>query len=89
MNYSENKFFISPKHKFTTLVQLIEFYKKNSAGKIRVIKTVEYLIDFFFKCFLKSLGLVCSLKYPLEKDELEINMNDHNSIYSNYKLNVL
>lgn len=38
INAEDNKLFLSQKHKFNDLIELIEFYKKNSAGLISNLK---------------------------------------------------
>ena len=38
INNEDGKLFLSQKHKFNDLVELVEFYKKNSAGLISNLK---------------------------------------------------
>jgi len=42
INSEDNQLFLSQKHKFNDLVDLVEFYKKNSAG---LISTLKYSIE--------------------------------------------
>lgn len=38
INNEDDKLFLSQKHKFNDLIELVEFYKKNSAGLISNLK---------------------------------------------------
>ncbi len=55
INSENDQLFITNKHKFDTLNELIEFYKKNSAGLICELKTPIIEQNLIEKCSTLSL----------------------------------